>query len=97
MISKQDIQKLSELARIEVSDAEAEKLQHDLERVLAYAEQLTRAETGNVEELRSGTGLLNVMRDDAARVSVESDASELLEAAPAREQSFVKVRSVWNR
>ena len=66
MISKEDIKKLSELARIEVRESEAEKLQHDLERVLEYVEQLSRAQTGTAETLIHANKLSNVAADDGA-------------------------------
>lgn len=97
MISKQDIKKLSELARIEVRESEAEKLQHDLEHVLEYVEQLSRAETGMVESFTNITGMTNVAAGDDARVVVEAETAELLRAAPHHDQSFVKVPSVWKK
>lgn len=97
MISKQDIQKLSELARIEVTDTEAEHLQHDLERVLEYVEQLNRAQTGMAEALTNVTGLSNVATPDGARVAVEADVAGLLHAAPRHGNSFVKVPPIWKK
>ncbi|OGZ43061.1 MAG: hypothetical protein A2719_01710 [Candidatus Ryanbacteria bacterium RIFCSPHIGHO2_01_FULL_45_22] len=97
MISKQDIQKLSELARIEVRESEVEKLRHDLERVLEYVEQLGRAETGTVEAFTNVTGMTNVATSDDARVVVPADVAGLVDAAPGHDQSFVKVPSVWKK
>jgi aspartyl/glutamyl-tRNA(Asn/Gln) amidotransferase C subunit len=99
MISKTDVKKLSELARIEVSEKEIGELQKDLERVLTYVEQLNRAETGSVELSRGG-GLRqeNNMRDDnPEKGRVISDANALIESAPASERGFVKVLPVWKR
>lgn len=97
MISKQDIKKLSELARIEVRESEIEKLQHDLDSVLTYVEQLNRAETGATETCICATELSNVAASDGARVAVDADTAELLSVAPHHEQSFVKVPSVWKK
>lgn len=97
MISKQDIEKLASLARIEVSESEAEKLQRDLERILGYVEQLNRAETGSVEGLTQVTGLSNVMASDNERAVAEANTSELLHAAPQHGQSFVKVPPIWKK
>ena len=97
MISKQDIKKLSELARIEVTDTEAEHLQHDLERILEYVEQLNRAEIGMAEAFTNVTGLSNVTASDAARVAVNADAAGLLRATPCHDNSFVKVPPIWKK
>ncbi len=97
MISRSDIHRLAELARIEVHESEVEKLQHDLEHVLEYVEQLSRAETGMAEALTNVTGLSNVAADDAARAAVKADTAGLLRASPRHDQSFVKVPSVWKK
>jgi len=44
VISKQDIQNLAELARLEVHDAEVEALQKDMAGILAYVEAVSAAE-----------------------------------------------------
>ena len=97
MITKQDIQKLAQLARIEVTDSETEHLQHDLERILAYVAQLDRAEIGVVDELTNVTGMTNIMTPDDMHVAVEADTGELLHAAPQHDNSFVKVLPVWKK
>ena|SRR3990167_4848821 len=97
MITKQDIEKLATLARIEVHESEVEKLQHDLERMLKYVDQLNRAKTGTVEMFTNVTGLSNVAVDDDARVAVEADTAGLLHAAPAHDNSFVKVPPIWKK
>lgn len=97
MITKQDIQKLAVLARIEVTDSEVAKLQHDLERILAYVAQLERAETGAADELTNITGLSNVMAHDAAHAPVKADTAGLLHAAPSHNDSFVVVPPIWKK
>lgn len=97
MITKQDIQKLATLARIDVTDAQTEKLQHDLERILEYVAQLDRAETGAAQELTNVTGMVNVMTPDDEHVPVESDVAGLLDAAPRHDNGFVRVPSVWKK
>ncbi|TSC73515.1 MAG: hypothetical protein G01um101470_60 [Parcubacteria group bacterium Gr01-1014_70] len=97
MLSKQDIKKLSELSRIEITESETEHLQHDLDRILIYVDQLNRAEIGAAEALTNVTGLSNVAALDNARTVVSSDAAELLRAVPRREHSFVKVPPIWKK
>jgi len=97
MISKQDIQKLAALARIEVTETEAERLQHDLERILEYVDQLNRAETGMAEALTNITGMTNVAAVDGARGAVNANRDELLGAAPHHDKSFVTVPPIWKK
>ena len=96
MISKSDIKKLATLARIDITEAEEEKFQHDLERVLEYVEQLKEADTETLQPMLGGAYVKNVMQSDSAKPKVESDPAELLSAAPDHDGRYVRVRSVWN-
>ena len=95
MISKSEIKKLATLARIDITEAEEEKFQHDLERILEYVDELKKANTDDLQPLARGMGLENVMQSDAEKPRVLSDSKQLLEAAPDHEGQHVRVRSVW--
>lgn len=95
MISKQDVRKLSELTRIEVTDAEAAYLQNDLERILSYVEKLNAADTQTTEEMGTILGLSTIMREDTAKNVVEGDRAALITAAPSHEKGFVKTKEIW--
>ena len=97
MISKQDIEKLAALARIDVSEAETERLQQDLERILSYVAQLDRAETGAIEPLAHVVGLENAMRGDETQPLIETKPAGLVEAAPTLHNNFISVPPVWKR
>lgn len=97
MISKTEIEKLAELARIEVTDAEVEDLQKDLERILSYANELNRAEIGAIEPLSHVTGVHTVLRADGEGCAVESEPAALLEAAPRVANGYVTVPHIWKR
>ena len=97
MISKTEIEKLAELARIEVTDAEIEDLQKDLERILSYANELNRAEIGAVEPLSHVTGAHTVLRTDSEGCAVEGEPAALLEAAPDVANGYVVAPYIWKR
>ena len=61
MIAKDEIKKLARLARIGIEEAELERVQRDLDRILEYVSQLQE-----VEEKSDGWDYLetNVMRED---------------------------------
>ena len=96
MITKNEIQKLAALSRVEVSDAEVENLQQDLERILLYVSQLDRAETSAVEPLRNIMGLANEMRSDETPIQIKADAAQLVQAAPVSDAGYIKVPPVKN-
>lgn len=95
MISKQEIEKLSELARIELTDVEKENLQKDLEHILAYVDKLSQAETSTVEPISNITGLSNSMRTDEEHGAMARNPGELLSAAPDSKNNFVKVKPIY--
>ena len=96
MISKDDIKKLANLARIDITEQEEEKFQHDLEHILSYIENLSRAETGTIEATTRVHDTTNVMRNDADDVKLDSSPEELIAGAPHIEGRYIKVKSVFN-
>lgn len=91
-ISKDEIRHIAELARIELSPAELEKFQGDLNKVLGYIEVLRTVDTEGVEPLASVTGLENVWREDVAEDSGLQKA--ILDNAPEKSGRFIKVKKV---
>lgn len=48
-LTRDDVKRLAELARLELSDAEAEKAETELDAVLGYVERLAQIDTAGVE------------------------------------------------
>jgi len=46
MISKQEVEHIAKLARLELTDAEIEKMQKDMSEILGYFDLLKKAGTG---------------------------------------------------
>lgn len=63
-INKDNIEYLAGLARIELKDAEKEKLLGDLTNILNHFEELKEVDTKNVEPMTGGTLLTNIERKD---------------------------------
>jgi len=59
-----EINHLLELARLELSNEEKEKIAHDLAKILDYVNQLQEANTKNLEPMAGGTFSENILRDD---------------------------------
>lgn len=100
MISKEETKHIAGLSRIDFSDEELEMVGHDLSEIVGYVEKLKELNTADISPLNGGTELVNQMRDDAERDSTfslrsgETKAS-LVNAAPATEREYVKVKSVF--
>lgn len=95
MISKEEIQNLAGLARLELSDTEVESLQKDISNILNYVGQVSAVK---VEEGGGEKQLIrNVLRADTERISNDllADKREaLLAALPKREGDYNVVRKI---
>ncbi len=59
-----EINHLLELARLELSIEEKEKIAQDLSKILDYVEQLQKVETSGLEPMNGGTFSENIVRED---------------------------------
>lgn len=94
MIERKDIERLAELARIRMSDAELESMRKDIDSILVYVGQIAEAaveEPG--EESRLGA-VRNAMRPDADPHESGKYTETLLSAAPEREGGHFKVKKI---
>jgi len=88
-LSKEEIEHIAKLSRLELSDKEKELYSHQLSDVLAYVEQLKQVDTGDVEPMANVTGLQNVWREDKVESSDISYEDISINAPEFREGSFV--------
>ncbi|MDH5641566.1 MAG: Asp-tRNA(Asn)/Glu-tRNA(Gln) amidotransferase subunit GatC [Nitrospira sp.] len=82
-ITREDVEKVALLARLQVTEDEKEIFAKQLSQVLTHVEQLNRYETVGVEPTTTVRGQVNVFRDDVVRPSLSSEQS--LANAPERE------------
>lgn len=92
MLSQEEVKKVAEMARIQLTDDEVEKFQKDLSSVLDYVEALKEVDTEGLEIVSSVTGLENVDRLDTAK-PVEYQA-DIMANAPERKDKYYKVKSI---
>jgi len=93
-LSKDEIQHIAKLARLELSDAELEKYGGQLSAILNYIDQLKEVDTAGVEPTAQVTGLENVLREDVIRDWDGKEIEEALADSPEREDRFIKVKRV---
>jgi aspartyl-tRNA(Asn)/glutamyl-tRNA(Gln) amidotransferase subunit C len=92
MLTTDEVKKVAEMARIELTDTEVEKFQKDLSSVLDYVEVLQEVDTEGLEIVSSVTGLENVSRSDIAKPADYQE--EIMANAPERKEKFYKVKSI---
>lgn len=89
---RMDIEKVAQLARLNLKPEEKSRLQKDLDSILDYVAQLNELDTKEVEPTSHALNLENVFRKDAVKSWPVCD--EVLKHAPKVEGHFFKVPKV---
>ena len=93
-ITLEEVKKIAELARIEISVEEAEKFSGELSDVLEYVNRLSEVDTKSIEPILQITGLVNVVREDVSEDFDEEMRRELVERAGERKDGYIRVKAV---
>jgi aspartyl-tRNA(Asn)/glutamyl-tRNA(Gln) amidotransferase subunit C len=91
-ITRQDVQHIAELAKLNLSDAEEALYQEQLSAILDYAQRLNALDTEAIPPTATVLPLRSVMREDVARASLPVD--EILANAPARSGDAFEVHVI---
>ncbi|HEY6490145.1 MAG: Asp-tRNA(Asn)/Glu-tRNA(Gln) amidotransferase subunit GatC [Terracidiphilus sp.] len=95
-----DVERVAELANLELQPEETKSMLHDLNAILEYVAQLSELDTSGVSplaqisELEGATGA-NTLRQDMLQPSLERAA--VMPQAPETDQVFFKVPKVIER
>jgi aspartyl-tRNA(Asn)/glutamyl-tRNA(Gln) amidotransferase subunit C len=76
-----DVRYVADLARIELTDEEAEAFQRELGEIVGYVHLLGEADVENIEPTAHAMPVVNVLREDVPRPSLDRD--DVLANAPA--------------
>ena len=74
-ISRQDIEKVALLARLQLDESELESMTEQLAQVVAYVDLLAEVDTNGVEPMAHAVEVTNVFDDDTVRPSLPRDAA----------------------
>ena len=89
MISREEVQHVARLARLHLTDEEAERMREQLDAILAYIDKLRELDVEGVEPTAHAVPLVNVMRDDALAPCLPQQ--QALANAPDRADEFFRV------
>lgn len=92
MLTRQEVVKIAQLARIALTDQEVEKFQKELSTVLDYVEELKTVDVTGLEEVSQVTGLVNVQRED--KVVQAENHQEIFSQAPEMKDGYYKVKAI---
>lgn len=93
-LSKEQIEHIAKLARLELTTEELEKYGQQLSAVLGYIDQLQEIDVTGVEPTAQVTGLVNVLREDIAKPWDEEEIKSALALAPELDGRSIKVKRV---
>ena len=92
---KFEIEKVAELARLNLKSEEKKKLEKDLGAILNYVQKLEKLDTKGVEPTSHVLNMENVFRFDEIRAS--SAVEKALKHAPLADGRFFKVPKIVQR
>lgn len=88
-ISNEMIDKLADLAKLEFTADEKEKLKGDLSKITGFFEKLNELDTENIEPLIFMTDEVNVLRPDEVHQPITKE--EALRNAPSKDSDYFRV------
>ena len=91
-ITKEEVKYVANLARLNLTEDEAERLQTEMADIIAFADTLSNLETDGIEPTNHAIRVENVLREDECRDSYSRDA--LLGCAPEKQAGCYTVPKV---
>jgi len=91
-LSKADVEKVSLLARLKLTDDELATMTRQLDQVIQYVQQFGELDTSDVQPMAHAADLTNVFADDVLRASLSREAA--LANAPKRDDACYLVPPV---
>jgi aspartyl-tRNA(Asn)/glutamyl-tRNA(Gln) amidotransferase subunit C len=91
-ITKQEVEHVAKLGRVELTDEEKGRLTDQLSNILTYIEKLNQLDTTGVEPTSHVLDIHNVMREDMPRESLPQERA--LANAPEKAAGHYKVPKI---
>ena len=93
-ISTEDVKHVAHLARLAVTEEEAEQMRKELDAIITFAEQLNELDTTNVKPTSHVLKMVNVMREDRATEGLPVE--EVVKNAPDQQDGYIRVPSIMD-
>jgi aspartyl-tRNA(Asn)/glutamyl-tRNA(Gln) amidotransferase subunit C len=88
-ISPDEVREIATLARLRLSEAEIERMTHELDDILQYIDTVKNLDTGDAEPMTHAVPFDCPLRQDEPKPSLSVD--EALSNAPRRREAFFEV------
>lgn len=93
-MDKDKVLGLAKLARISISETEAESLSHEFDGILNYVGEVKKAEGETLETMPQNFPVRNVLREDTNPNEPGKYREDILNQAPQRERDYIKVKNI---
>ncbi|TYQ18372.1 UNVERIFIED_CONTAM: aspartyl/glutamyl-tRNA(Asn/Gln) amidotransferase subunit C [Acetivibrio alkalicellulosi] len=91
-VTKETIEHVANLARLNLSEKEKERLTTDMENIISYVDKLNQLDTKGVKSTEHVIPIKNVFREDEVKPSFSRD--KILSNAPEVEDGCFKVPKI---
>ncbi len=91
-ITRELLDKIAHLARLELNEQDAEKMMKDMTVILDWMEKLNEVDTTGIEPLTTMSHEVNALREDRVKPHLERD--EVLQNAPKKDLNYFRVPKV---
>jgi aspartyl-tRNA(Asn)/glutamyl-tRNA(Gln) amidotransferase subunit C len=94
MVTKEEIIHLARLARLELSEAELEKLPEELSSIVSYVSVITDITSDEADNAPQLGVRYNIFRADEVTNKADEYTADLLREMPATEGRYMKVKKI---
>lgn len=92
-VTKEEIKKLANLARVNIEDQELESFSKDISNILDYVQEINNANINLNKEGRVGS-VFNVIREDIVLNKGDEYTNKLLKNAKSTQERYIKVKKI---
>ena len=97
MISKEQVKHTAQLARLDLTDSELEKMREEISSILELIDELKKANTEKVTLMSHPNESRNVTRQDQELKLSSENIKQLLEEMPQKQGKLTKVKAIFNK
>lgn len=94
-ITKDTVQKVAKLAKLQFNEEETALIQKDLSKMLAFVDQINKVDTEGVLPLTHMNQEANVLREDDVEETITQE--QALKNAPQKDSDYFKIPKVLSK
>jgi aspartyl-tRNA(Asn)/glutamyl-tRNA(Gln) amidotransferase subunit C len=91
-ISEEQVKHVAHLARLAITEEEAQKFTSQLDAIISFAEQLNELDTTNIKPTSHVLDMKNILREDQSKAGLPRE--EVLKNAPDHDNGQIRVPSI---